>query len=296
MNDGEYRMSLSSLKCALQHGTASLLLFAFPLSLWAQDAQTTNAPAQNASSAQSSPQSALPQAPSTRHEFVVKDYSKPKRPFPNVIAPYTPQHVPLPDLSNTPRLLQLMRDGKIYLSMDDAVALALENNLDIGIARYNLNIADTEILRSKGGANNFFGVNTGIVQNTPGGGVGGLGGTVGSGPGGTTPAPGGIGAGTNGLVSSTLGIGPLITSFDPILTGTLQSDHARFECSSIFCGTVQNTTTGNFAYQQGLQSGTNVSVGFTNSRITSNNPFTLVSPNLTSGFKFQLTQHLLQGW
>ena len=289
-------MSLSSLKCALQHVTASLLLFAFPLTLWAQDAQTTNSQGQNATTSQSSTQSALPQTPSNQHPFVVKDYSKPKRPFPNVIAPYTPQHVPPPDLSNTPRILQLMRDGKIYLSMDDAVALALENNLDIGIARYNLNIADTEILRSKGGANNFFGVNTGIVQNTPGGGVGGLSGNVGSGPGGTSPAAGGIGAGTNGLVSSTLGIGPTITSFDPIVSATLQSDHSRIECTSIFCGPVQNTTTANFNYVQGLQSGTNIGVGFTNSRITSNNPFTFVSPSLNSGFKFQLTQHLLQGF
>src|ERR1700688_577798 len=296
MNDGEYRMSLSSLKCALQHVTASLLLFAFPLTLWAQDAQTTNSQGQNATTSQSSTQSALPQTPSNQHPFVVKDYSKPKRPFPNVIAPYTPQHVPPPDLSNTPRILQLMRDGKIYLSMDDAVALALENNLDIGIARYNLNIADTEVLRLLGGANNFFGVNTGIVQNTPGGGVGGLSGNVGSGPGGTSPAAGGIGAGTNGLVSSTLGIGPTITSFDPIVSATLQSDHARIECISPVCGPVQNATTANFNYLQGLQSGTNVKLGFTNSRVTSNNPFNFLSPSLTSGFKFQLSQHLLQGF
>ena len=180
--------------------------------------------------------------------------------------------------------------------MDDAVSLALENNLDIGIARYNLNIADTEILRAKGGAENFFGVNTGIVQNTPGGGVGGLSGSVGSGPGGTSAASGGIGAGTNGLVSSTLGIGPNITSFDPIVSATLQSDHARFECTSPFCGSVQNSTTANFNYVQGLQSGTNINVGFTNSRITSNNPFSFVSPSLNSGFKFQLSQHLLQGF
>jgi outer membrane protein TolC len=266
----------------------------FPLSIWAQDAQP--APAQTNATAPPSSQ-ALPAAPSShQHSFVVEDYAKPKRAFPNLIAPYTSRNVPPPDLTNTPRIEQLMRDGKLYLSMDDAVALALENNLDIGIARYNLNIADTEVLRSEGGANNFFGVNTGIVQNTPGGGVGGLGGTVGSGPGGTSPASGGIGAGTNGLVSSTLGIGPTITSFDPVVSATLQSDHSRIECTSIFCGPVQNTTTANFNYTQGLQSGTNIGVGFTNSRITSNNPFTFVSPSLNSGFKFQLTQHLLQGF
>jgi outer membrane protein TolC len=188
-----------------------------------------------------------------------------------------------------------MRDGKIYLSVDDAVALALENNLDIGIARYNLNIADTDILRARAGAS-ILGVNAGIVQNTPGGGVGGLGGQVGSGTGGTSAGLGGAGTGTGGIVGSTLGLGPLITSFDPMLTGTLQTDHAKFECNSPFCGTVQNTGTATFAYQQGFQWGTNMAIGFNNTRVTSNNPFTLESPVLNSGFQFKLTQHLLQGF
>ena len=286
-------MSLSSLRNVFRQLTAVALLCAFPASLIAQDAQT-----QNQTSAPPSSQTSLPQAPTTSsaHEFVVTDYSKPKRPFPNIIAPYTARHVQPPDLSNTPRIDQLMRDGKLYLSMDDAVALAIENNLDIGISRYNFGIADTEVLRSKGGANNFFGVNAGVVQNTPGGGVGGLSGSVGSGPGGTTTAPGGIGAGTFGLGATTEGLGPQITSFDPVVSTTLQSDHARFECTSIFCGSVQNTTTANFNYLQGFQSGTNLGLGFTNSRITSNNPFTILSPNLSSGFKFQVTQHLLQGF
>ena len=55
-----------------------------------------------------------------------------------------------------------MRDGKLYLSMNDAVALAMENNLDIAIQRYNLNIADTDILRAKAGGSTL-GVNSGIV-------------------------------------------------------------------------------------------------------------------------------------
>jgi outer membrane protein len=283
-------MPLSSLPNALRQLIAASLLI-FPAYLSAQD--TSAQAGANAPQTQSN----LPQAPATSaHHFEVSDYSNPKRAFPNVIAPYTPRHVPPPDLSNTPRIDQLMRDGKIYLSMDDAVALAIENNLDIGISRYNFGIADTDVLRAKGGSNNFFGVPVGVVQNTPGGGVGGLSGNVGSGPGGTAPAPGGIGTGSFGLGVSVQGLGPTITSFDPVVTGTLQSDHARFECSSPFCGSAQNTTTANFSYLQGFQSGTNLGVGFTNSRVTSNNPFTIVSPNLTSGFKFQLTQHLLQGF
>jgi outer membrane protein TolC len=288
-------MPLSSLRNAFRQVTTIALLCAFPAGLTAQDAQTQNQTTTPPS------QATLPQAPTAKpgNEFVTTDYSKPKRSFPNVIAPYTPRHVAPPDLSNTPRLDQLMREGKLYLSMDDAVALALENNLDIGISRYNSGIADSDILRSKGGANNFFGVNAGVVQNTPGGGVGGLSGNVGSGPGGTATAPGGIGAGTNGLGASTEGLGPTITSFDPIVSATLQEDHFSGLATNAFSGAPvlkQNTGTYNFQYLQGLPSGTNMSVGFSNSRVTTNSTFSSLSPLINSGFKFQLTQHLLQGF
>ncbi|HYM77700.1 MAG TPA: TolC family protein [Candidatus Dormibacteraeota bacterium] len=239
-------------------------------------------------------QPAAPQAASDK-ALPVLNYAKPVSHFPNPIGPYTPRHLAAPNLLNTGRIDQLLHDGKLYLSLDDAIALALENNLDIAIARYNLNIADTDILRARAGATTL-GVNSGVVQNTPGGGVGGLGGQVGSGTGGTTLGAGGAGAGAGGLVGSTLGFGSNITSFDPVITGTLQSDHARFNCTSIFCGNFTNTTTGNFAYQQGFSYGTNMSIGFTNTRATSSNPTSFLSPNLNSGFQFKLTQHLLQGF
>ena len=268
-----------------------LLTGALAVNGWAQDSAQSAPPASSATAQTSVP---APQA----QEFVVKDYSKPVSAFPNVVRPYLPRHVPPPNLSNTSRIGQLMHDGKIMLSIDDAVALALENNLDIGIARYNLNIADTDILRSKSGANTFLGTNFGVVQNTPGSGVGGLGGTVGSGTGGTTAAPGGIGAGTNGLVSSTLGLGSFITSFDPVLTSTLQEDHLSTIASNVFTGAptvAQNTGTYNFSYAQGFQWGTNMSVGFSNSRITTNNVFNTYSPQISPAFQFRLTQHLMQG-
>ncbi len=250
--------------------------------------------AQDASSAPSAPstQKALP---SSSQPFDVQEYAKPVSYFPNPIGPYTPRRVAPPNLANTPRIDQLMHDGKLYISMNDAVALALENNLDIAIARYNLNIADTDVWRAKAGSNTL-GVNNGVVQNTPGGGVGGLGTLVGSGQGGTSVAAGGAGAGSGGLVISTLGNGPAITSFDPILTGTLQFDRQEVNCSSPFCGSSQNTTTGNFTYTQGFQWGTNLSVGFNNTRISSNNVFNEFTPALSSNFQLRLTQHLLQGF
>ena len=67
-----------------------------------------------------------------------------------------------------PLIDKVIQDGKMYLSMDDAVALALENNLDIAIQRYNLITADTDILRTSSGSA-ALGVNTGLVQGTPGG-------------------------------------------------------------------------------------------------------------------------------
>ncbi len=245
--------------------------------------------------AQEAPVAPTPQNTPEARPLPVLNYAKPVSHFPNPIGPYTPRHLSAPNLANTARIDSLMHDGKLYLSLDDAIALALENNLDIAIARYNLNIADTDILRAKAGAVTL-GVNSGVVQNTPGGGVGGLGGQVGSGTGGTTLGASGAGAGAGGLVGSTLGFGPQITSFDPILTGTLQSDHANFIPTSPFVGTNQKTTTGNFTYTQGFQWGTNVSVGFNNTRTTTNSAFQTVSPALNSGFQFRLTQHLLQGF
>src|SRR5271170_6001253 len=252
--------------------------------------------------AQDVPAAPTPQtapAPARPQAVHLQDYSKPRSAFPHFLQPYQPQEVAQPNLGNSPRIDSLMRDGKIYLSIDDAVALTLENNLDLEIARYNLNIAEADLLRAKSGAN-ILGVNAGIVQNTPGGGVGGLGGTVGSGTGGTTVAASGIGTGTNGLVSSTLGIGSIITSFDPVITSTLQLDKDDTESTSSVLSPIpvvgQNTYTANFAYTQGFQWGTAVSVGFNNTHLSTNSPTNLLTPDLSSNFQFKITQNLLQGF
>jgi outer membrane protein len=248
--------------------------------------------------AQEPPAAPVPQnSPETR-PVPVLNYTTPVSHFPNPVGPYTPRHLSAPNLANTARIDSLMHDGKLYLSLNDAIALALENNLDIAISRYNLNIADTDVLRAKAGAS-ILGVNAGVVQNTPGGGVGGIGASAGASTGGTSLGAGGIGAGTNGLVSSTLGQGPQITSFDPVITGTLQEDHAESVSSSLFNGVpilAQNTGTVNFNYTQGFNWGTNLQVGFTNNRTTSNVPFNTYSPVINSALRVQVTQHLLQGF
>jgi outer membrane protein TolC len=227
------------------------------------------------------------------------DFSGPRTHFPNPAGPYMPKHVPAPNLSNTPRIDGLMKDGKLMLSLNDAIALALENNLDLAIARYNLNIADTDVLRARSGSSTR-GVATGLVQGTPGGGAGGFGtGASGAGAGGTTTGAGGAGAGASGLITSTAGVGSPVPSFDPIITGTLQLDRSTSPNTNLLISTSrfrQNTTTVDWGYSQGFITGTNLSVGFNNIRGTTNSSIASLSPQLNSNFRFTLSQHLLQGF
>ena len=96
----------------------------------------------------------------TSHDYT---YGKPF--FPNPLRDYTATNYPEGRFTNVTGLDSLLRDGKIYLSLSDAVMLALEDNYDIAIARINLDIADTDVLRAKAGAT-LRGVSTGLVENT----------------------------------------------------------------------------------------------------------------------------------
>ena len=82
-----------------------------------------------------------------------RDFSQPAgRLLGNPINMYRPTSIAKASFVNSVRLTDLVKDGKIYLSLSDAIALALENNYDIAIARYNLDIADTDILRTRTGS------------------------------------------------------------------------------------------------------------------------------------------------
>ena len=261
---------------------------------------------------------ALPQAPQpklTEPLFLRdtgKDYTRPKRyQFKNPLAPYTATSVPLPRLANSAQLDSLLKDGKIYLSLSDAIALALENNFDIAIARINLDIADTDLLRAKAGST-LRGVSTGIVANTLGGSTTTI--TGGGGPGGTSSSAGGGGTGASGLVLSTNGGGPLPEALDPVLTGALEYEANSQPTNSALSGVSTtaptttttttaplpnlntNTSTYDFGYTQGFLTGTQLNVGFDNTRVTSNSEFNSFSPNITPTFRATATQHLLQGF
>jgi len=218
----------------------------------------------------------------------------------NPLSPYSADHVPEPVLKNSPRLDRMVRDGKLYLSLKDAIDLALENNLDLAIARYNLPIADTDLLRTQAGGS-FRGVNTGVVQGTPGGGVGGYGaGAPGAGAGGTTSGAGGAGAGASGLVQSTLGVGTPVSSYDPALNTTMGIEHLTSPLSNqqVFgIPSLQlNTAQVNANFTQAFPTGTTISFEFDNNRQTTNSPNQSLSPQLNSLFRFSFQQQLLAGF
>jgi outer membrane protein TolC len=216
------------------------------------------------------------------------------------LSAYVPSKTTEPQLKNSPRLNQLIKDGKLYLSLQDAIHLALENNLDIAIARYNLPIADMDILRTKAGGV-FRGVNAGVVQGTPGGGVGGFGtGAPGAGAGGTSAGAGGAGAGASGLVQSTLGVGAPVSSYDPTITGSIGAEHQTSPLANQQIYGVPllqlNTGQANFGFSQAFATGSSVAFEFNNNRQTTNSPFFNLSPALGSMYRFSFQQQLLSGF
>ena len=209
-----------------------------------------------------------------------------------------------PNMANSAQLSALVRDGKLYLSLHDAIALALENNLDLVIARYNLPIAQTDIERTKAGGIDR-GVNTGVVSGTPGGGQGGFGAAgaatgAGAGAGGTTGGAGGAGAGASGIVESTLGTGTAVSSYDPSISSQISVDHTSELLTNQQIYGVPifhlNTTTFNASYQQAFPTGGSLEVSWNNNRQTSNSPFNSLNPQVFASTRVLLTQQLLAGF
>jgi len=216
-----------------------------------------------------------------------RDFSKPAaRGLGNPINWYRPTDVPK---------ASFVKDGKIYLSLSDALALAIENNYDIAISRYYMDLADLDILRAKSG-NTLLGSGATVNSFTQGGYQSTS--ATGGGPGAST---GGAAAGSlGGLTLTANGAGPLPLNLDPTLTGTIQLERQKTpQSNTLFSGGLSALTTNtdqyNFAYNQGFVTGTTLSVGLNNSRITTNNPFSNYSPQLSSGFTAKVTQSLLQG-
>jgi outer membrane protein len=224
-----------------------------------------------------------------------RDFSKPYAPMiGNPFKVYGSTSIPKASFANSVRLNDLVRDGKIYLSLSDALALALENNYDIAIARYDLDIADTDILRAKaGGPGGLLGAPSGLVTGTLSGGSSTL--ATGGGPGGTSVGPGGAGSGSAGLSLTANGAGPTPETFDPLGTAALQFDHQSTPSSNFFTGGTAQTNTYNFTYAQGFSPGEAVQFSFNNTYATTTNGIATYSPQYNSSFQLKVTQHLLQG-
>ena len=220
-----------------------------------------------------------------------RDFSIPAgRLLGNPINIYRPTSIDKASFANSVRLTDLVKDGKIYLSLSDALALALENNYDIAISRYNLDIADTDLLRARAGSI-LRGVNATVLTNTMGGSSQTL--ASSGAPGG---ASSGAAAGSNGVVLSTDGAGPLPQNLDPSLGGTVQFDKDKTQQTSLFSpASSTNTEEYNFTYTQGFTPGTSLSVAWNNSRIATSNTLSSYVPEVSSSFKATVTQNLLQG-
>ncbi|HXA78880.1 MAG TPA: TolC family protein [Candidatus Acidoferrales bacterium] len=186
-----------------------------------------------------------------------KDYSKPNSWFPDLIAPYTPIKVTKPELVNTPRINQLIQDGKLNLSLEDAVSLGLENNLAIAIERYVPWLDEASLLLAKSGAN-------GRIQFDP-------------------------------SVTSTLSLAQSTTPINnPLFAGITSIGSTT---TTVAPGLTDHTFTANFGYTQGFATGTQAQVTFNNSRTSTNfGGFDLFNPYEQSTLTVELTQPLLNGF
>ena len=182
------------------------------------------------------------------------------------------------NLQNSPRLYDLIQDGKLRISLRDAIALALENNLTLASFRYNFPIARADLLRTKAGGN-ANGVNTSVVSTTASGfGASGGGGSAAS----------SATAGNGGLVTSTLGAGAAVPSFDPYLNfyGFVQHTVTP-EPNVATVGTElfkQNNIEVQTQYQQYFPLGTYLQVNYIGQRTANNSPYYAVNPELYSNF------------
>lgn len=222
-------------------------------------------------------------------EATLYDYTS-SRAFPDVFSAYSIPFVPRAQLANSQLLQELISDGKLKLSLEDAIALALENNLDIAVARYNLPIAQTDLLRAKsGGATR--GVAGAYQSSTIFSGV--LGAGVGGGGGGGGRGAGGILGGGIPTVGS-------VGCCDPTLSLFYGWDHAVTPLNyTVVSGVPVEGTSSAYvsgSYNQGFLTGTSIEVGVNGYRQSSNATTQLFNPYVVPGAYIGINQQLLNGF
>ena len=227
-----------------------------------------------------------------------------------IVAPYQQREAPPVNYANSNRLEALLRAGNLYLSLSDAIALALENNLDVELSRYRAPTAEADILRAKSGSL-LQGIDTSITQGAAGVGAGAAAGAqlVGGGAGAGAGAAGGGGAQQQQTtVGGTFGglqiqqIGANVPNYDPLIQFNTNWFHrtrpltSRFVTGTTFL--VQETSAANFQIQQGLATGGQVTFAWDNSYLKENTPYdrNQLNPARTGAFRLIFSQPLLQGW
>jgi outer membrane protein TolC len=217
----------------------------------------------------------------------------PAKPVPVVglfTRPYQARFISPVNLANTPRLESLLRGGNLYLSIDDAIALALENNVDIAIQRYGPFLS-REVLRRAEGGGLLRGVGTPVL---PGPVSVSLAGVSTS----TNGLPTGGGIGTGGAVVTQ--VGPAPPALDPQIFAYANFQHATSPQSNTLLAQTtaltNNTRTFEFGYSQGFLTGTNAQLTFYSSRSNLNSPASLINPATTAYIDLTVTQNLLQGF
>jgi len=212
---------------------------------------------------------------------------------------YTSHPLPLVSYEDSPRLDKLMRGGNIYLSLRDAIALALENNLDLEYARYNPKLAEANFRRASAGAL-LRSISNSISAGPSSASLGVLAQTS-TGSGGLTS--GGGGSGQGGVLSglSVQLAGTAIPNLDPVFFINGQFIHqTQIETATNITGTnylVSQYKVSNYGIQQGFLTGTNVSLGMGNNLgYTQNSPYSAFSPFSQASVQFNVQQNLLQGF
>jgi outer membrane protein len=212
--------------------------------------------------------------------------------------PYMPKEIAPIRLANSSRLDSLLRAGKLYLSLQDAIALAIENNLDVELQRYGPQISEASLMRAQAG-----GLLRGVpptVQAGPasaqaqvtGGATGGAGGGGGA-------ARGATGGGDTGgtIITAT---GTALQNLDPVFVSTFQTGHrTRPQSNTITTGLTALTfdsTSHSYGVSKSWLTGTTASFGWNNSGFRSNNPLSDINPSRSADFQLQVTQRLLQGF
>ena len=223
---------------------------------------------------------------------------------------YKARQVSPVNFQDSQRIFELMRAGQLYLSLDDAIALALENNLDIELERFLPKIANTDLQRAHGG-----GLLRGLslLVNEPPPGIGGPNGPLLTNlTSGSTPSPlvntnfsdlALISQQQNSLSvtgSIPMSNGPAIPQYDPIISGLVNAQHVTTpEFSTILTGSnwlAQNVVNANAGMSLGLSPGTQLSVNFDNSRYSTDATRYTYNPFVNSSFGLTITQPLLQGF